>query len=440
MLITHATLVTLDWDNRLISDGALLIRDGVISDLGASADLEALYPGEERLDASGRLVLPGHVCAHTHFYAALARGMPVPAEAPSNFMQTLEHVWWRLDKALTYDDIRLSALVSLIAAIRHGTTTLIAHHSSPHAVSGSLDALAEASQEAGVRACLCYEVSDRDGVDIAKAGIKENRRFVESSRDSELLAGTFGLHASFTASDATLTEVAETARSLGVGVHLHVAEDLIDVRDSLKRSGLRVVERLLNANVLGPKTIAVGCVHLDYAEINILQDTSTRVVHNPRSDMNRALGLAKIPTMLRRGMCVGLGSDAFSSDMFEEMRAAYLLHKWRCGDGAAISADDAVSMGFRHNGLIGHQFFARPLGKLITGAYADLVFLDYDPPTPLTGENLSSHIIFGLDGTHVNTTIVGGKILMRDHQLLTLDENQVHAEARRAVRELWHRM
>lgn len=441
MLITHGTLITLEAKNRIIPDGALLLRDGVIADLAPSTDLISRYPDEEQLDASGKLVMPGNLCTHTHFYGAFARGMAIPGGPPKDFLQILKRLWWRLDKALGYDDIRVSALICLADAIRHGTTTLIDHHASPNVVSHSLDVIAEAVQQAGVRACLCYEVSDRDGPEIAQAGIEENVRFIRSTQGkSEFIAGTFGLHASFTLSDATLARAVDAAKSLEVGFHLHVAEDMADVRDSLKRSGLRVVERLAKANILGPKTIAAHCVHVDHAEIEILQETGTRVVHNPRSNMNNAVGVARVPAMLRRGIPVGLGNDGFSNNMFSEMKTAYLIHKSARGDPTVMGADEVIRMAYRHNATIAGQFFPRPLGQLRVGAYADLILLDYDPPTPLNAENFPWHLIFGLDGSHVNTTIVGGRILMRDRHLLTLDEAKVHAEARRLAKQLWERI
>jgi putative selenium metabolism protein SsnA len=287
MLITNSTLITFGKKNagtpHVISDGAILITGEHIADLGSTAELMAKYPDEEILDAQGKLAMPGLICAHTHFYGAFARGMAVPGEAPQNFPEILEKLWWQLDKALYWQDMRYSALVCLIDAVRHGTTTLIDHHASPSAIEGSLDIISEAVEEAGVRACLCYEVTDRDGKERAEAGIEENRRFIQKAggEQSGKLAATFGLHASLTLSDETQEKAVEVANGLGVGFHIHVAEDMADQRDSLKKSGLRVVERLNKFGILGPKTIAVHCVHVDAYEMEILQDTGTRVVHNP---------------------------------------------------------------------------------------------------------------------------------------------------------------
>ena len=450
MLITNSTIITFGKENQVISDGAILIpstgsghRTGEhIADLGSTAELTAKYPDEEILDAQGKLAMPGLICAHTHFYGAFARGMAIPGEAPQNFPEILEKLWWRLDKALYWQDIRYSALVCLADAIRHGTTTLIDHHASPSAIEGSLDIIAEAVEEAGVRACLCYEVTDRDGEELAQAGIEENRRFIEkmASEQTSKLAATFGLHASLTLSDETLEKAVEAANGLGVGFHIHVAEDMADVRDSLKKSGLRVVERLNKFGVLGPQTIAAHCVHVDAYEKEILRDTGTRVVHNPRSNMNNAVGVADVPGMLKMGIDVGLGNDGFSNNMFTEMHTAYLLHKLSKSDPRVMGGDQVMQMEFQNNTQIASLFFSNPLGQLSVGALADVVLVDYVPTTPLTEGNFPWHIIFGVDGTGVDTTIVGGRVLMRNKELLSLDEEEICARSRELAEKTWQRV
>ena len=446
MLITNSTLITFGKENagnlHVIYDGAILIMGEHIADLGQTAELTAKYPDEQILDAQGKLAMPGLICAHTHFYGAFARGMAIPGEAPQNFTEILEKLWWRLDKALFWQDIRYSALVCLIDAIRHGATTLIDHHASPSAIEGSLDIIAEAVEEAGARACLCYEVTDRDGEEKAGAGIEENVRFIEkmASEPTSKLAGAFGLHASLTLSDETLEKVVAAASTLGVGFHIHVAEDMADQRDSLKKSGLRVVERLNEFGILGPQTIAVHCVHVDAYEMDILRETGTHVVHNPRSNMNNAVGVADVPGMLKRGIDVGLGNDGFSNNMFTEMHTAYLVHKLSQGDPRVMGADQVMQMEFQNNAQIAGLFFTDPLGELSVGALADIILVDYAPTTPLTAGNFPWHIIFGVDGTGVDTTIVGGRVLMQNKQLLTLDEEETCAKSRELAGKLWRRL
>jgi cytosine/adenosine deaminase-related metal-dependent hydrolase len=225
-----------------------------------------------------------------------------------------------------------------------------------------------------------------------------------------------------------------------VGFHIHVAEDMADVRDSLKKSGLRVVERLNKFGVLGPKTIAAHCVHVDAYEMEILQETGTRVVHNPRSNMNNAVGVADMPRMLKMGIDVGLGNDGFSNNMFTEMHTAYLVHKLNKGDPRVMGADQVMQMAFQNNAQIASLFFSDPLGQLSVGALADVVLVDYQPTTPLTEGNFPWHIIFGVDGTGVDTTIVGGRVLMRNRELLSLDEEEICTKSQELAGKLWKRL
>jgi len=442
MLITNGTIITMEEPNRVIAGGALYIEEGRIAAVGTSDDLAARYPATQRLDAGGKLVLPANICAHTHFYGAFARGMALSGPPPANFLEILQKLWWRLDRALTWEDIRYSALVCLAEAIRHGTTTLFDHHASPGAIDGSLDVIAEAVQQAGLRACLCYEVTDRNGEAEMQAGIRENRRFIEKVRreGGERLAATFGLHASLTLSDKSLFLCREAAQELDVGFHIHVAEAKADQKDSLKKSGRRVVERLEDEGILGPKTIAAHCVHVDAYEMDSLRSTHTNVTHQPRSNMNNAVGTAPVEALLKRHVTVGLGNDGFSNDMLQEMKAAYLVQKLARQDPRALPADQVTQMAYANNAQIAGTFFPHPLGQLVAGASADVILLDYVPPTPLTAENFPWHVVFGLDGSYVTHTICAGQMLMADRRLLTLDEEAIGAKARERARIVWGRV
>jgi putative selenium metabolism protein SsnA len=442
-LITHARLATLGDEPGLIEDGALLIEGDCIAALGTTAQLITRYPAAERWDAAGQLVLPASMCAHTHFYGAFARGMSVPGEPAANFPQILERLWWRLDKALTLEDVRYSALVCLVDAIRHGTTTLIDHHASPNAIEGSLDVIAEAAQEAGLRSCLCYEVTDRDGPERTRSGITENVRFAGSQPTGQntLLAASFGLHASLTLSDETLADCVTAASDLGLGFHVHVAEDAADQEDSVRRSGKRVVHRLHDAGILGPHTIAVHCVHVDEGEIELLAETGTWVTHQPRSNMNNGVGVAPVEPMLRTGVNVALGNDGFSNQMFAEMKAAYLVHKLWQRDPRAMPGDVVMRLAYSNNARLARVFWPDlGLGELCEGAAADLVFVDYHPTTPLTAGNLPWHLLFGVEASMITTTVCAGRVLMRDRQLLTLDEEAITARSRELAAQVWKRV
>jgi putative selenium metabolism protein SsnA len=447
VLITHARVTTLSETAGLIEDGAILIRDDHIADLGTTQALATQYPDEERLDAGGALAMPAALCGHTHFYGAFARGWAPPGPVNTTFTEILENLWWRLDKHLTLDDVRYSALACLADAIRHGTTTLIDHHASPNAIEGSLDVIADAVAASGVRVALAYEVSDRDGASRAQAGIAENVRFLERlhRHPHAQLGASFGLHASLTLSDETLADAVSAAerlrrRGLSCGFHIHGAEAMADVEDSLAKSGLRAIARLGAAGILGPQTIVAHAVHVNDDEIAQLARTGTWVTHQPRSNMNNAVGFADVPRMRARGVNVALGNDGFSNNMFAEMKVAYLGHKLAQRDPRAMPADLVFKLAFEANAGLSRIFWPdQQLGVLTPGAMADIILLDYLPTTPLTADNLPWHIIFGYEASAITTTISAGKILMRDRQLLTLDEAAITARSRELARSLWER-
>jgi putative selenium metabolism protein SsnA len=440
MLITNATLITWGPTNQVLENHALYIEGDRIADLGPSSELRKRYPQAAELDARGQYVAPGNICAHTHFYGAFARGMALPGDSPKDFPEILERLWWRLDKALTLDDVRYSALVCLIDAIKHGTTTLIDHHASPNAIEGSLDVIARAVEEAGLRACLCYEVTDRDGPERAKAGIEENLRFIKSqiSNPRSQIAASFGMHASLTLSDATL-EACGAAHD--GGFHIHAAEHEADQHDSLKKSGLRVIDRLNKFGVLGPRSIVAHAVHIDPREAVLLGETGTWVTHQPRSNMNNAVGAADVEELLRMGVKVGLGNDGFSNAMWDDWKAAYLYHKAARRDPRRMSGATVAEMAMTNNAALAGVFFPQaPIGVLAPGAFADIIFVDYHPTTPMTVENLPWHILFGFENSMVTATICAGKVLMEDRRLLFLDEAEITARSREMAKKMWARI
>ncbi|MDQ4075066.1 MAG: putative aminohydrolase SsnA [Chloroflexota bacterium] len=435
-----------DPNATILDNHAVAVTDHTIDAIGPTAEVEAAYPDAEVLDGRGKLALPGAICAHTHFYGAFARGLAIPGPPPRDFPEILQRLWWRLDRSLTLEDVRYSALVMLIDAVRHGCTTVIDHHASPNAIEGSLDVIGEAVKESGLRACLCYEVSDRDGSEVARAGIEENVRWLRSCHEEPdaQLAGTFGLHAAMTLSDETLARAREAASTLpfDVGFHIHAAEGPADQTHSLANFGQRVIHRLHERGILGERTIVAHAITIDESEREVLADTDTWVSHQPRSNMNNAVGVADIPAMLadpHLGDRVCLGNDGFSFNMFQEMKVAYLLHKVHTSDPRTLGGDQVMHIAYRNNARLASRFFDKPLGRLEEGAYADIILCDYQPFTPLSSGNLPWHILFGLDGSHVTDTIGGGKLLMRDRQILSLNEEAITAQATELAQEVWAR-
>ena len=405
----------------------------VTVDAGRVVAVGAAPPGVPRRDCSGTLLLPGNVCAHTHLYSALARGMPDDLGPPTDFLQVLQRVWWRLDRALDLELVRLSALRGGLDALLAGTTTLVDHHASPNAVDGSLDVVADALSELGVRSVLSYEVSDRDGAACAAAGIEENRRFLGTTAARPLARGMVGAHASFTLSDATLAACADLARAAGVGVHIHVAEGAVDEQDASRRSRhLRVVERLWAAGVVTEAALLAHCVHVDSREREIVRSSRATVVHNARSNMNNGVGHAPVgPGRM------ALGTDGVGGDMFAESQVAYFRAREAGAPVTPTWPVDRLAEGAR---LAGRVFGEPALGTLRPGAPADIAVLDYPAPVPLTAGNLAGHWTFGLAARQVRDVLVAGDLVVADRRSTRVDEAKVAAESAHAVERLWARL
>jgi putative selenium metabolism protein SsnA len=386
-----------------------------------------------RVDVSGCLVMPGNVCSHHHLYSTLARGMPGPTPPPRNFVEILERIWWRVDRALDPVTIELSAALGSVEAVRSGTTSLVDHHASPEAIDSSLDALASGIEAAGVRGVVCYEVTDRHGEERGRAAVAENERFLRTNA-RPLIRGMVGAHASFTIGSPTMERVVGAARDLGAPIHIHVAEDAADERDSLDRFGKRTAHRLSEEGALAEGDLVAHGVHLDDSEIEAVRSSGAWVAHNPRSNLNNGVGYAPA---LRLGERVGLGTDGIDGDMFAEAKVAYLKAR-----EATLEAgpDWALSRLTAGSGVMGAVFGEPAFGRLEVGAPADLVVLDYPAPTPLTGSNLAGHFLFGLGSRFVRDVMVAGEWVVRDRRHQLVDEDELAARCGEAAPKLWERM
>jgi putative selenium metabolism protein SsnA len=438
LLVGNGVVLTLGEDNRVVEDGAVLVEGSRVKAIGPTADLRRQAPDADFVDARGGVILPGFVCAHHHLYSTFACGISCAPSA--NFVEILEHLWWKLDRALTLEDVRLSALIPVARCIRAGTTTMIDHHASPSAIRGSLDVIADVVLQAGIRASLCYEVTDRNGATGTDDGIAESAAFCDRAKAdaSGRLHALVGLHAGMTISPRTLDRCVALAHQKGTGLHVHVAEDQSDQDDSLEKYQARVIQRLKAAGGLGRDSLAIHCIHLDDAEIDLLRETDTAVVHNPQSNMNNAVGAARVIDMVQRGIRVGLGTDGMTSDMKEEVRAALWLRHHEHRD-PRVGFVEVAEMLVKTNPAIASRFFGQQLGRLVVGAPADLIVSDHVPFTPISPANVLGHLIFGVCAAPVDATIVDGKVLMRDKQLLTLDWADLSRRARAASPATWQR-
>ena len=440
MIISNGPVITNDPANPFVADGAVVVQGDSIVAVGPAAEIRATHPGQETIDVGGRVIMAGLINAHTHAYSAYARGMAVH-QPTRDFTQILENLWWRLDRLLTLVDVELNAGTTFIESIRNGVTTVFDHHSSPHAVSGSLQTMADAAGRIGIRTSLCYETSDRDGAGVLAAAIEENASFMKkvNTGEQDMVKGLFGLHAGFTLSEESLDAACAAKEGIAGGFHVHVAEGANDEPNSQARYGKRIVQRFDDHGILGPETIAAHCIHADPDELELLKATDTTVVHNPHSNMGNAVGVAPVVDMLARGLRVGLGTDAYTADILASAQLAKILQSDHLAD-PTVGFGQALQLAFVNNPKICAQYFRKDLGVLKAGTYADLIAVDYRPFTPLSAESAGGHILFGMSGSQVNDTMVNGAWVMRDRTILTVDEAAIFARSTQRAPHIWAQM
>lgn len=441
LLIGNGRTITRHDEAPFFEDGCVAIEGSKISEVSNTARMRAKYSDAQFIDAKGGLIMPGFINAHMHYYSAFSRGFPGKGQPAQNFNEVLERLWWKLDKALMLDDTYYSAMVCMIDCIKNGTTTVLDHHASPYAVRGSLFRIAEAARETGIRSCLCYEVSDRDGEAIMREGIEENVDFIKYAKDDKtgLLAGMFGLHASMTLSNETLSTCSEAMSGLDAGYHVHVAEGSEDEADSERKYGKRILERFRAFGITGDRSIAVHCIHVDDEEKEILRETNTAVVHNPESNMGNAVGCSPVLDMYKRGILLGLGTDGYVSDMLQSFKIANALQK-HANAHPNVAWAEIPTMLFENNLRIAGRYFDTPVGRLAPGYSADVIVSDYLSPTELTDANINGHLLFGASGRSVTTTVARGKVLMENRRLTGIDEDDTVAKAREHARKVWARI
>lgn len=434
------------WDNdgSLIRNGTIIVEEDKITKVDDTASIEP-RPTDETIDCKGKLIIPGMVNAHTHLYSTLSRGLILPGYSPDNFLEILRGLWWKLDRNLSEETIKVSALIGGIEFLKNGVTTIFDHHSSPGNTPGSLKIIEEALiEKLGLRSSLCYEVSDRNGKDETELGIRENLNWLSrvSNREDDMAAGQFGLHASFTLSTETLEEVGSYLSDIDAGIHIHTAEGQEDQQDALKNYGTRVVSRLNNYNLLNKKSIVVHGIHLSESEKDLLADLDSTLVHNPRSNMNNAVGVADLPGMLRRDISVALGNDGMGFDMIQEFQTANLLEKIYLSDPNALAVDKIGDMLFKNNYQLANNSFGIQIGKIKPDYKADFVVMDYQSPTPLKYENFYGHLLYGFSGNNhkVETVFIDGKPVMRDSVIHGVNEKEIYQNARELASSLWEKV
>lgn len=421
LILKNATFI--NWKTLEFRNCHILAMEGKDAPIFLFDDLDEMEisVNDLILDCQGKLVTKSFAVGHHHVYSALARGMGAPKKNPENFREILQYVWWTLDKSLDKEMIEASALATAIACAKAGSTFVIDHHASPNCIEGSLEIIAAAFEKVGVNHLLCYEITDRDGLDKAEKGLQETENYLNNRQ------ALVGLHASFTVSDGTLKKAVGLAEKYNSGIHTHVAEDKYDQEHCVANYGKRVVERFSEAGVLDfSKTILGHCLHISESERELITRSRAFVVQNTESNLNNNVGYFNSVGL---GENILLGTDGMHSDMLRSAQAAFFV-----GQGFDKIGFSEAYQRFR----MVHQYLA--LNGFTGDGDNNLVVLDYDSPTEINQENFLGHFIFGFSSRHVCHVISDGKLIVKDRIIQTVDEAEMlHFTREQSVR-LWERM
>lgn len=419
IFLKNATYI--DYKTLEFKETNIKVFEGIDKRIELLDEIPTDIPQENIIDCKGKYVTKSFGCGHHHVYSALARGMNAPKKNPENFNEILQYVWWTLDKSLDKDMIEASALVTAINSAKSGVSFVIDHHASPFAVKGSLDVLAKAFEKVGVSHLLCYEISDRDGFEIAQKGLEETENYLKTRQ------GLVGLHASFTVGDETLKQSVEMAKKYNSGIHVHTAEDKYDQEHCLDKNGKRVVERFAEAGVLDfSKTILGHCLHLNENEKALVEKSPVYVVQNMESNLNNNVGHLNATGMGKRIM---FGTDGMHSDMLRSAKSAFFVgQNFDCIDYPGV---------YERFRMV-HNYLEQ--NEIKGDGENNLVILDYKTPTPFNQNNFLGHFVFGLDSSHVSHLISDGKLIMKDRIMLNVNEDEVMEFAQEQAQKLWNEM
>lgn len=423
---------------RVQSGVDVAIEGSLIKEVGIG--LATKFPQAEVREMNGKLVMPGIVCAHNHFYSGLARGIMANIKPCPDFVSTLKNLWWRLDRALDEESLYYSGLICSLEAIKSGCTAVIDHHASPNYIAGSLDTLRKGFLRAGLRGITCFETTHRNGGEAElRAGVDENVDFarqVDAAKakgdEPYLVEAMIGGHAPFTISRAGMEMLAEAVKSTGRGLHIHVAEDRYDGSQSHDVYGQDLIERLAGHDLVNGKTLVAHGLYLSDADIAILNEKDAFLVHNPRSNMNNNVGYNHKLAEFRN---LALGTDGIGADMFEELKFAFFKHR----DAAGSMWPDSFTRFLWNGNKLLERNFGASFGRLEAGFKADLTICSYDCPTPLVAQNIGGHLAFGMGSSAVESVMVEG-VMVYENRAFPFDVAPIYAEARKVATSLWKRM
>lgn len=420
-LIANGSLITrVPGDEFFMKDGGVVVVGSRIAEVGTTAELVSKYPRAEFIDACGGIIMPGFIDAHTRFYSSLTCGFDLPVSERAEYYEFLHNGRWSIDRHLTLDLVKMSAYASIAERIKNGVTTVFDSHASYFEPTGSLGSIASAVRDCGIRACLCYETSDRDGNEKSELAISENLNFYDSI--SAL-------------SDATLRKC--VVRNKGrTGFHISVSESPDDLYDSTQKYGCRPVQRLQNAGVLTPDSLLAHCTYVDDVGLDIIRRSGSSIVNCPESDLFNSTGCCPVFKILEKGITLGIGSDSYAADMLEVAKMSLSELRHTAGLPNAGFPEVARIL-FDGNAKIASRTFGIPIGRIQKGAAADIIIMDYIPYTPLSAVNTDRHIIFGMSGHECVMTMAAGRVLMRNRRLTFAREDILSRKTTAAAEDLW---
>ncbi len=428
LILRGATIVTMDSARRVIEDGAIAVSKGRIIAIGRSAKIEAQYTAREKIDASGKVIMPGLINGHTHIPMTLFRGLADDLDL--NEWLT-KYIFPAEAKNVTEEFVRVGTRLGLAEMIRGGTTTYCDMYYFE-------DAIADETAKAGVRGVLGETVIDFPVADnkTHEEAMAYTEKYVKKWQRHPLITPAIAPHAPYTVSEAHLKAIRAFSDRTKAPIVIHVAETRKEVEDIQRDHGARPVNYLARIGFLNERVIAAHVVHANDEEIAVLKRTGTGVVHNPQSNMKLASGVMPVPQMLMANLNLGLGTDGAASNndlsMWEEMDTAAKLHKLSSNDPKVVTAEQALEMATIRGARALHM--EREIGSIEEGKRADLLIVDVDDLNQTPFYNVYSNLVYATKADDVRTVIIEGRVVMRDRRLLTLDESDIKTRAR-AFRE-----
>jgi putative selenium metabolism protein SsnA len=432
-LLINTRIIDLFGTTEYIEKGYIFIEDETIVKIGAGSAHNIV--ADETIDLNGKTVLPGMINAHTHLYSSLAMGMHPPKNAPTNFVEKLQEIWWKLDLVLDEDSTKSSFESGLLECLKYGVTTVFDHHSSPNFTDGSLELLVDIAEGFGQNISVAFEITDRNGENFFKSGLKENIKVFGNFNNDKYVHPLIGLHASFTLSDESLKSIYNELIGLdNWGIHIHVAEDRADERDVKSKGYDSVIDRLNKFNLINKHSFIIHGIHSSDDDIEILNNVEATLVHNPTSNANNRVGM--LPNSHISTMNAGLGTDGMRANMLEEAQQGTMIRSSHLNGGE--SSIDYLELLFKNNPRIASRAFGRKIGHLSPGNQADLAIYDYQPRTDVTEDNFAGHILFGFGIPE--DVITRGEYRIKNRKFVVASERKIKENAQVQSQKLWNKM